>query len=104
MSNTVDASLGAVVQQLGVSVEPKSLERERLERAVIEAVLEESGINFDLSHEGTPEREAAEHAWSTAMDEYDCAVHALRQHLGLPTRRPRIKAIQPTLKAGGEGR
>lgn len=33
------------------------------------------------------------------MDEYDCAVYALRQHLGLPTRRPRIKAIQPTPKA-----
>jgi hypothetical protein len=59
-------------------------ERARLERAVADAALAESAIElpqYGTNAKYTPEREAVERAWSAAMDRYNEAVKALREHI-----------------------
>jgi hypothetical protein len=59
-------------------------ERARLEHAVAEAALAESAIElpqYSAIAGRTPEREAVERAWSAAMDRYNEAVKALRDHI-----------------------
>ena len=75
---------GDLLREMIQRSEQHDEERARLERAVVDAALAESAIElpqYGTNAKYTPEREAVERAWSAAMDRYNEAVKALREHI-----------------------